>query len=331
MPARRIFAFALPLILAAWHAGAAQHNKADKEPPSQTLPVLKDPPAAVVADAARLSFHVSPLSAKGLLTQQTHDALQSLLRANHGSPMVKLRAFVAGSGDARRVQAIVSEIFTDRKQPLPVLSTIQVGALPLEGAQIVIESISEEKKPQNPNGLAFVSAQHAEDAPAALEKLAAAARTANIAAADMLRVTCFLGSLDNAAPARLAASRAFPSAAGDFVQRLRLSAGSSADCEGVGRRGSGGMNAPKLIFTGAQMAFGDLDSDLRLAFERLQKTLQSLGSNESDVIFSNRYALSRAVEKKLPAPRNPATTLVVEGLPSPDASMAIEVVAAPQN
>jgi enamine deaminase RidA (YjgF/YER057c/UK114 family) len=334
VPARHILALTLSLIfatLAAWFAEAAQHNKADKEPPSQTLPVLKDPPAAILADAARLSFHVSPLSAKGLLTQQTHDALQALLRANHGSPMVKLRAFVAGSGDARRVQAIVSEIFTDRKQPLPVLTTTQVGALPLEGAQIVIESISEEKKPQNPNGLAFVPAQHAEDAPAALEKLAAAAATANIAAADMLRVTCFLGSLDNAAPARLAASRVFPSAASDFVQRLRLSAGSSADCEGVGRRGSGGMNTPKLIFTGAQMAFGGLDSDLRLAFERLQKTLKSMGSSENNVIFSNLYPLSRAVEQKLPAPRNPASTLIVEGLPSPDASMAIEVVAAPQN
>src|SRR5580700_2631936 len=132
--ARRILALALPLICAL-PAQQKPRNKADKELPSQTLPVLKDPPAAVIADAARLTFHVSPLSAKGLLTQQTRDALQALLRGNHGAPIVKLRAFVAGTGDARRVQAIVSEVFTDKKQPLPALSTIQVGALPLEGAQ----------------------------------------------------------------------------------------------------------------------------------------------------------------------------------------------------
>ncbi len=331
MPARRILALTIPLFLAApvpWLRGAAQRNKADKEPPSQTLPVLKDLPAAVVADAVRLTFHVSPLSAKGLLTQQTREALQALLRANHGAPMVKLRAFVAGTGDARRVQAIVSEIFTDRKQPLPALSTIQVGALPLESAQVVVESISEDKKPQNPNGLEFFPAQHADNAPAAIEQLAAAAGNAKVAPAGMLRVTCFLGAIDDVEAAKLAASRAFPSAAADFVQRLRLSAGSSADCEGVGRRGSGDMNTPKLIFTGAQMAFGAQDSDLRLAFERLQKTLNSLGASDNDVIFSNLYPLSRAVEQKLPASRSPATTLIVEGLPSPDASLAIEVIAA---
>jgi enamine deaminase RidA (YjgF/YER057c/UK114 family) len=333
VPFRRILALALSLIFAALAVGTIGAQR--KEPPSQTLPVLKDPPAAVVADTARLTFHVSPLSAKGLLTQQTRDALQALLRANHGAPMVKLRAFVAGTGDARRVQAIVSEIFTDKKQPLPALSTIQVGALPLEGAQIAIESVSEDKKSQNPNGLVFFPAQHAEDAPAALERLEAAARNANVAAADMLRVTCFLGSRDDAEPARLAASRLFPSAALDFVQRLRASAGSSADCEAVGRRGNGGANTPKLIFTGAQMAFGDRDSDLRLAFERLEKTLNSLGAGDSDVIFSNLYLLGysvrRAIEERLPPLRNPASTLIVEGLPSPDASMAIEVVVAVHN
>ena len=147
----------------------------------------------------------------------------------------------------------------------------------------------------------------------------------------MLRVTCFLGSIDDVEAARLAASRAFPSAAADFVQRLRVDVGSSADCEGVGRRGGTGVNPPMLIFTGSQMAFGTQDSGLRLAFERLEKTLNSLGANPSDVIFSNLYSLSRSIEEKLPRSPNPTTTLIVEGLPSPDASLAIEVVAAVRN
>ncbi|HEY1757164.1 MAG TPA: Rid family hydrolase [Bryobacteraceae bacterium] len=328
MPLPRISALALLLILAAILPAQQKPKSGDKEPPSQTLPVLRDPPAAVIADAERLTFHVSPLSAKGLLTQQTRDALQSLLRANHGAPVVKLRAFVAGTGDARRVQAIVSETFTDKKQPLPALSTVQVGALPLEGAQVVIESISEDKKPQNPNGLAFLPAQHAENAPAALARLESAAGDAKAAPSGMLRVTCFLGSLDDEEAARLAARRAFPTAAVDFVQRLRFEVASSADCEGIARRGSGRLAQSKLIFTGAQMAFGTQDSGLRLGFERLEKTLSSLGAADSDVIFSNLYLVSSSLEAKLPVDRNPSTILIVEGLPSPDASMAIEVVAA---
>jgi hypothetical protein len=116
-----------------------------------------------------------------------------------------------------------------------------------------------------------------------------------------------------------------------LVQRLRVSAGPAADCEGVGRGGNAGVKTPTLIFTGAQMAFGTQDSDLRLAFDRLQKTLSSMGVTDRDVIFSNLYPLSRSIEQKLPALRNPASTLIVEGLPSPDASLAIEVVAAVRN
>src|ERR1700691_5965755 len=90
-------------------------KKTDEEPVTQTLPVLKDPPSAVVAETARLVFHVSPLSNKGLLSQQVRDALKALLRDSHGATVVKLRAFVAGSGDMRRVSTIVSETFTEHK------------------------------------------------------------------------------------------------------------------------------------------------------------------------------------------------------------------------
>ena len=116
--------------------------KKEKEPETQTLPLPPEPPAAVIAETDKLVFHVSPLSAKGLLTQQVHDALKALDRANGGATFVKLRAFVAGTGDMRRVATIVAEEFSDKKMPLPAVTTIQVGALPMEGAQVVIESIS---------------------------------------------------------------------------------------------------------------------------------------------------------------------------------------------
>ena len=85
-------------------AFAAKKKNADDI--TQTLELPKDPPAVAVGETSRLVFHVSPLSAKGLLSQQTRDALKAILKANGGAPVIHLRAFVAGSGDVRRVPQI---------------------------------------------------------------------------------------------------------------------------------------------------------------------------------------------------------------------------------
>lgn len=324
-------------------------QKKEKDPLTQTLPLLKDPPVAVSAETSRLTFHVSPLSDKGLLTPQTRDALKALMQVNHGAAIVKLRAFVAGTGDMRRVQAIVSETFTEKKQPLPALSTIQVGALEMEGAQVVIESVSvlEKGKATNPNGLAFFSGQQAEDAPKALARIEAEAKAAHVAPEDMLRVTCFLGEIEQSRDARAAATRAFPAAALNFVQSLRLTSDTTAVCEGVGRNSGSDpapsdasalvvVSAPKLLFTGTQMAFRDEDADLRLAFERLGKALEPLGAGYKDVVFWSVYPLTRSIETKVralqlqfvPPGSHPAgTMLLFEGLPSLDATVAVEVIA----
>ena len=345
------FAFVLMVALAAMVSGQAKpKKKAGKEPPTQTLPVLPDPPAAVAAETARLAFHVSPLSNKGLLSPQTQEAVKEVMQASRGGRVVKLRAFVAGTGDARRVQTIVSEMFADKKQPLPALTTIQVGALPMEGAQVVLESVSEEKKAVNPGGLAFLAAQHGATAKEAIERLSAVAKAANVETADMLRVTCFLGSMDDEAVALGDAARAFPGAAMDFVERLRGGSAASADCEGVGRlkqtsgdpvqlrNGVALVNTAKLVFSGSQMAFGDKEADLRLAFQRLQKAIEPLGVGYPDVFFYHLYSLTRAVEQRVNGIRSgffaqgsPDSMLIMEGLPSPDASMAMEVVAGVRN
>jgi enamine deaminase RidA (YjgF/YER057c/UK114 family) len=323
----------------------------DKEPVTQTLPVLRDPPGAAAGDTNKLVFHVSPLSDKGLLTPQTRDALNALMKLNRGAQIVKLRAFVAGTGDMRRVQTIVSEVFTDKKQPLPALSTIQVGGLPMEGAQVVIESVSVDKKPTHANGLVFFSGQRSTNAPLAIAQLDAAAKTAGVTANGLLRITCFLSSFDGIEAGRASAAHTFPTAAADFVQALRASADSFAFCEGVGDRTQTGdavhfipsavlVSSPKLVFSGTQMAFRDQDADLRLAFQRLQRVLEPLSVSYKDVVFSSIYALSRAMLERTSEisdeffprdPRVPTTALTFEGLPSLDASMAIEVIAASRN
>lgn len=328
---------AIILILAvavASHAPAQKKKKSDEEPVTQTLPLLKDPPAAVEAETARLVFHVSPLSNKGLLSQQVRDALKALLRDTHGATIVKLRAFVAGSGDLRRVSAIVSETFTEHKLPLPAVSTIGVGALPMEGSQVVIESIAVEKKTVNPNGLAFYSAQSVKS----LRPIQGA-----------LRATCFLSSLDDLAKVRSTVSAAFSGAAIDFVQSQRLGFEVLDVCETVARldappaqqvvigNGEALVKSSKIVLTGIQMAFRDSDTDLRLAFERLRKELEALGVTYKDVFWASTYPLTRPVEEKVRGvqqdfynrARPPVgTMLLFEGLPSLDATMAVDVIAA---
>jgi len=321
----------------------------DKEPITQTLPVLKDPPGAAIGETAKLVFHVSPLSDKGLLTPQTRDALNALMKLNRGAQIVKLRAFVAGTGDMRRIQTIVSEVFTDKKLPLPALSTLQVGGLPMEGAQVVIESVSVDKKPAHANGLVFLSGQKAATAPLAMSELDGVAKASRVGS--MLRVTCFVSSFEGIQSVRDGATRLFPAAALNLVQGLRASPDSSVVCEGVGDRLQAGdpatntsgavlASTPKLVFSGTQMAFREQDTDLRLAFQRLQKALESLGVSYQDVLFSNVYALTKSVSDntaKVAAeffPRQTiptGTTVMVEGLPSLDASMAVEVIAGLRN
>lgn len=315
-------------------------GEVDLDPPTQALPAEIDLPTAVTAETARLAFRVSPLSTKGLLLEQTRDALKSLEQASHPGRIVKLRAFVAGSADSRRVRQIVAEFFAGKKQALPALTTVQAGDLTKDGAQVVMESVSEEsgKRLTNPHGLIFLPATVAADAKSAVEKLASAAAQAHAAPADVLEVTCFLGSIGDAPEAAGAAARAFPVAARngsiDMIQRLRAPSGPATACEGVARGSS--VTAAKLIFTGAQMAFGQTETDLRLAFTRLEKTLEPFGASYHDVVFAGFYPAGRAAQERLapltaqflahPAP--PATTVVFEGLPSPDASMSLEVIAA---
>ena len=106
---------------------------------------------------------MTPLLAKGLLSAQTREAVKALLKASSGETVVRIRAFVAGSGDLRRVPQIVSEVFTDHKLALPTVSVVQAGGLPLTGAQVLLESISTAKKSETaPAGVLLVPAQLAE-------------------------------------------------------------------------------------------------------------------------------------------------------------------------
>src|SRR3954453_7634021 len=105
-----IAAFTCGIILT---AGAAAQKK--KKEITQTLQLPKDLPTTAIGETRRLAFYVTPLSAKGLLSAQVRDALKALARETANSSVLRIRAFVAGSGDLRRVRDLVSETFTDRR------------------------------------------------------------------------------------------------------------------------------------------------------------------------------------------------------------------------
>jgi enamine deaminase RidA (YjgF/YER057c/UK114 family) len=330
-----------------------KEDKADKEM-TQVLPILKDPPAAIVADAGRLTFSVSPLTAKGLLSSQTREALKWITQNSRGGTVVKLRAFVAGTGDVRRVQEIVSDVFVEKRLPLPALSVAQVGALPLEGAQVVIEATLSDKKVVNPAGLAFVSGQRS----AAAEPLAAldaSLRASNIPGSAVKRVTCYLTTLNDLEPLRQKIAQEFPNAVATYVQIMRASLEEYVACEGVAAlakapaqpvefagKGENGYSEVALIapgrvtLTGTQMAFNAEDADLRLAFERLGKTLEAAGSSPKGIAFAHVYSILRTTGDRVGKMRydfhgaaaTPAgTSLMFEGLPGLEASFAIDVIA----
>ena len=307
-------------------------KKKKPEEITQTLELPKDPPATVTAETSRLVFHVSPLSAKGLLSAQVREALKALLKSSGGATIVKLRAFVAGSGDLRRVPAIVSETFTEKHLPLPAVSVIQVGVLPLEGAQVIIESMAVAKKETNPLGLVFVSGQAgSSDAPVLkvaplAEKAVAGLKTALQAAgstpADVLRVTCLCSSLEDHAAVRSVVEPNFHHAALDFVQLQRGPIRGVVECEAVAKLARAiaapvqfenppGLpaspnfsqlalvSAPRLVLTGTQVAYGYQDSDARLAFQRLSKALDQGGSSARDVVMAHLYPLSSSIAEQI--------------------------------
>lgn len=349
-------------------AVAFPNQRSRKKDPdfTQTLEVLPEPPPAVAAETARLGFLTAPLSDKGLLSQQTRDALKALFRTARGAQFIKIRGFVAGNGDLRRVQSIVAEVFSEKRMTLPALSVVQAGALPMEGAQVQLEAVVQVQRPVNPMGLAFISGQDATGAePVGVllrrsgERLKRALRAVGSGPDEMLRVGCFVSSLEGVNALRESMAQMFPKAEFTLVQPLRLAEQPVAECEGTARLRKAPVagvvfvnpeglpasrsysqialvSAPKLIFAGNQLAFRYQEDDARLAFQRLEKTLQASGSSLKQVVSLSAYPLSPQLAEMvrkvrfefLDQARPPASTMLrVEGLPSMDASFGLEAVA----
>lgn len=348
---------------------AQRGKKKDEEPVTQVLELPPDPPPALTADPARLVFDVAPLTTKGLLSQQVRDQTKWILSRYGRTRVIKIRAFVAGSGDLRRVQSVAAEMFSEKRMSLPVFSVVLVGALPVTGAQVQMEITAEDRKAVNPAGLAFIAGQLVEGEPGTA-KVAALARESMTRVRSAMeaagaqaarRVTCFVSNIEGAAEMRQSAASMFPKIPFTLVQAQRAFARPLAECEAVAslarppaapvvRINPPGLpaanryshavavNSPRLVFAGAQMAFNFEDADAKLAYERLEKTLASAGSSMKRTIMIRAYPLSPKLAgfvrkywfEFLDEAAPPASTLMIlEGLPSMDAAFALEVVALP--
>jgi enamine deaminase RidA (YjgF/YER057c/UK114 family) len=316
-------------------------KKKKNDEATQALALPPELPAAVIAETDRLAFQATPLSAKGLLSQQTRDALKTLLRSNRG-PIVKLRAFVAGSGDLRRVGEIAGEMFLEKHLALPALTVAQVGALPLEGAQIVMEATEQDRKIVNPSGVAFLAAQPAPSVAESLAKLKSILAAAGIQLSDALIVTCFVSSFDDQRDTQPLMAASFPGAVLDYVQMQRSPVTPAASCEATARMTKPAASSPQLaaipgpeiVITGTQLAFGNQDSDLKLSFDRLEKALEAKNARFDRVVLSHLYVTSSALTSRVLALQSARsggvrTVLPVEALPSLDAPFGLDVVAVP--
>lgn len=301
------------------NAQKKKKGKKDVEPTTQVHEVLPDPPLAVKVESSRLVFVSSPLSAKGLLSQQTKDALAAMRKQLRGATLVKVRAFVAGRGDARRVSAIVSEQFSEWKVPLPVLSVLQVGALPLEGAQVWLEGIAEDRRPQNLNGLSWLepkqvtkSLGESGDINAVLPLLE---ESLSALKGEVLSVSCMVSSLEGAAALDRAIANRLPNAARTLVQAQRATGSGLASCEGVARRLTG--EAERLVLTGTIIGFGGEAQGIQVVETRLARLLEA---NNAKLLVRKAYGVSRSLEPRL------GPISVVEGVGSNEASFALEAI-----
>jgi enamine deaminase RidA (YjgF/YER057c/UK114 family) len=348
MPVRALLSLSAICLMFTAALPAQRNKKSTEEPKTQVLPLPPDLPMALETDTATLDFHISPLLRTGGLSAQIRQSLNDLIRDTRGETIVKLRAFVAGAGDARRVQAQAAEIFTERKLPLPTLSIIQVGALEEEAAQVVIEAVVSTRKNVNPHGLAFFSGQTGSNYTQAVERLRESVKAASVDGEHILRCTCFTAHIEDAPVLHTALHAAFPGAAVNVVQPLRDAPNENTLCEAVGQltqpRTEGPVvlmknarttlvSSPKLVFTGLQLTFGNFLDDAQEAVVRLQRAASALQPVEAPVeinAFALDAAAGSAVRKKMTAvPLSTFTVQTIEGLPAMDATAGIEAILAP--
>ncbi|HVW10683.1 MAG TPA: hypothetical protein VHC90_18975 [Bryobacteraceae bacterium] len=304
----------------------AQKTQQDKL--SQTLKLPEDPPLVAVGETGRLTFQVSPLSGKGLLSEQTREALKAILKLNGNSPIIHIRAFSAGSGDLRRIPQIVADVLGDKHWPLPSISVIQAGALAQDDAQVVLEAVSQSKKEVSKEGLTFLPAEtvtaEKPDSPVKPLLQKAIDQLAGKISGQPAAVTCYVSMFENGQDLLRMVQARFAGAAVNLVQPRRLPWRTAAACEGVARTGT---SATRLAFSGTQVAFGPEEKDAALAAERLDRALAEAGASATKDAALVRFYILTPEAGAMAQKQAPGALIPVENVAASTAGFALDAVA----
>jgi enamine deaminase RidA (YjgF/YER057c/UK114 family) len=220
-----------------------------------------------------------------------------------------------------------------------------------------MESIAVVPQAINPRGVAFLAGFASPSGDLTASGLAKVAREAGVPPANIVRVSCFYESPDQFVATRKAVADTFPSAEVAFVQSY-AAATPAVECEAVGRlvdtvtathyfnlpgtRPSPNFSraalvgAPRIAFTGTQLALGDSQADMRALLEHAHVVVASLGGTLHDVVMAGNYWRTASARDALRPVRNDAYTATVPAatgifittLPSPTATVALELTVA---
>jgi enamine deaminase RidA (YjgF/YER057c/UK114 family) len=312
-------------------------------------------PDATVGETRGLVFHVAARSSDSSLERQTRAALTDVLSRESHARIVRLRVFAVGSERLRAVQQLLGHLLTERHLALPALSLIGVHALPQPGQLIEMESIAVQSRAVNPLGVAFLAGLASPSGARTAGGLAKVARGIGVSTTDVVRVSCFYESPDQAAGIKTAIADTFPSAEVALVQSYGASASPAVECEAIARLGEAVaatrylnlpdappspnfsraalVSAPRIAFTGTIAADGDSAADMRGLLGRAAADVGALGANLGAVAMAGNYWVTGVARDALRPVRNAAygsivpaaTGVFVTSLTPPGAPVALEL------
>ncbi|MEO5799949.1 MAG: hypothetical protein ABIS00_10975 [Gemmatimonadales bacterium] len=314
-------------------------------------------PEALVAETARLEFHVAT-PAHGSLDTQVRTAMQELTTKHRGARFIKLRVF-ANPADLATIRAKINGFIGNAHALPPVISLVGVAGFPDTAQRVAIEATISTNGTVNPYGLGFLAGVASPAGDRTIAGLARITREMTIPDSNVLRISCFYEQADQADSARAAISSTFPKAEALYVFSFAKSVKPLIECEAMARLANApaqpvqyfnraGITAspnysqaafvatPKVIFVASQEAGEPTDSAFTAVFEWMQAAVTPLGASLADIVLGDYYWLtpeardiSRTVRVRYSGGTVPAATGVFfAGLASGSTGAGIDVVVA---
>jgi enamine deaminase RidA (YjgF/YER057c/UK114 family) len=315
-------------------------------------------PSAQVAETRSLAFHTAH-AARGTIEAQIAAQLSEIVRMNRGARIVKLRVFTIGDSALEMTREAIARSFDKSGRPRPVLSLVGVAGFPDSSQKVEIESTAAGGRPVNPHGVGFIAGVASPTGDRTISGLARVVNEAGIPSANVLRVSCFYESAEQAVAARSSIATDFPEAEASFVNSYALSAAPAIECEAVARLATTPASAkqyfnrptvpaspnyshaalvatPSVVFSRGETADATTESGMEAMFDRTKTAIAQYGASMTDVVMGDNYWLTGAARDSLRVVRAkyfgstvPAATGVFFTSLSPSSSSAaIELVVA---